>query len=239
MVAISVFKNIMLALTLYFLFPWLSLSLRKLAQKIKLSELHIYYLIILFWEVVTVVILFYLLRLKNLPLKSIGLYGSLSFKATIYAIIGTIIGGILYPIVQATVKLFGWDMFWHRTENKNWFPRTSEYLMTKTGLISMFFIVVVCIPILEEIIFRGYVLTVFLQNIKSVFIGFVLTSFIFALIHCLAGPGFMLYIFLGTFILLFLYWKFGNVYPCILMHCTSNLIGEIIIPLIEKTGKRG
>jgi len=66
---------------------------------------------------------------------------------------------------------------------------------------------------------------------------FVLTSLIFASIHCLAGPGFMLYIFLGTFISSFLFWKFGNIYLCILLHSANTLIGEIVIPLLEKKGK--
>lgn len=229
----------MLALTLYLFLPLLSLSLRKVAQKMRLSELHVYYLIILFWEAITIAILFYLFQLNNLSLTEIGLHGGLSLKATIYAIIGSIIGGILYPAVQAMVKVFGWDMFWHRAEDRDWFPRTSDYLKTKSSLISMFFIVVIGIPILEEIIFRGYVMTALMQNLDSTFIAFVLTSLIFALVHCLAGPGFMVYIFFGTFILSFLYWKFGNIYPCILMHCTGNFVGEIVIPLVEKTGKRG
>jgi membrane protease YdiL (CAAX protease family) len=227
----------MLALTLYFFFPLLSLSLRKAAHKIRLWELHVYYLIIIFWEIVTVAILFYLLKLNNLPLDTIGLRGRLSFGAIVYVIIGSIVGGILYPAVRSLVKVFGWDMFWHRREDKDWFPRTSGYLRTRRGIISMFSIVVICIPILEEIIFRGYVLTVLLQNLDSIFVAFILTSLIFASIHCLAGPGFMLFIFLGTFIMSFLYWKFGNIYPCILLHSLNTLIGEIIIPIMEKKGK--
>ena len=177
------------------------------------------------------------MKLNNLPLDTIGLRGRLSFEAIIYVIIGSIIGGILYPAVRSLMKVFNLDMFWHRREDKDLFPRTSGYLRTKRSIISMFFIVVICIPILEEIIFRGYVLTVLLQNLDSIFIAFILTSFIFASIHCLAGPGFMLFIFLGTFILSFLYWRFGNIYPCILLHSLNALIGEIIIPIMEKKGK--
>jgi membrane protease YdiL (CAAX protease family) len=89
-------------------------------------------------------------------------------------------------------------MFWPRSEGKNWFPKDIEYLSTKRGIVSMFLIVVICIPILEEIIYRGYVFTALSQNLNNIFLVFVLTSLIFASIHCLAGPGFMLYIFLGT-----------------------------------------
>lgn len=230
-------RTVMLALTIYAAFPLFSLSLRKISSKIKLSELHMYYMIIAFWEVVTVALLFYLLKLNDLPLSSIGLRGSLSFMAIVYVIIGTIVGGMLYPAVRSLMKVFGLDMFWQRRKDTNWFPRDVKYLTGKKNIVSMFFIVVIFIPILEEIIYRGYVLTVLLQNLDSVLIAFVLTSLIFASIHCLAGPGFMLFIFLGTFIMSFIYWKFGNIYPCIVLHSLNTLIGEIIIPIMEKKGK--
>jgi membrane protease YdiL (CAAX protease family) len=229
----------MLALTVYALFPLLRLSLRKVASRMRLCELHVYYLIIVFWEIVTVAILFYLLRLSDLPLSTIGLRGGLSLEGVLYAVGGVLVGGLLYPALQRLMKALGWGMFWRRREDKDWFPRTSEYLTTKRGLISMFLIVVICIPILEEIIYRGYVQTVLLQNLDSVFLAFVFTSLIFTSIHCLSGPGFMLLIFLGTFLISFVYWRTGSIYPCILMHALNTLLGEIVFPLLERTGKKG
>lgn len=230
----------MLALTLYALFPLLRLNLCRIASRIKLSELHAYYLIIAFWEVVTVAILFHLVGANDIPLGTLGFRGGLSLEGMLYAIGGVIIvGGLLYPIVQWLMRTLGWSMFWQRREDRDWFPRTSDYLTTKRGLIAMFLIVVICIPILEEIIYRGYVFTALQQNLDSLFVVFVLTSLIFASIHCLAGPGFMLLIFLGTFVLSFVYWKTGSLYPCILMHALNTLIGEIVITLREKTGKKG
>lgn len=218
-------RTVMVALILYILFPRLHLNLKKIAFKIKLSQLHVYYTMIAFWEFVTVGIIFYLLKVNNLSLSAIGISGSLSLTAIIYVIIGIAISAGLYPLVQAFCKIFGWNMFWRRREEANWFPRGIEYLSTKRGIISMFLIVVICIPVLEEIIYRGYVFTALLQNLGNIFLVFVLTSLIFASIHCLAGPGFMFYIFLGTFIPSFLYWKFGNFYPCILFHSVNTLIG--------------
>lgn len=229
----------MLALTVYALFPLLRLSLRRVAPRIKLSELHVYYLIIVFWEIVTVAILFYLLRLNDLPLSAMGLRGSLSLAGVVYAIGGAIVSGLLYPLVQRLMKALGWSMFWQRCEDRDWFPRTSDYLTTKRGLIAMCLIVVVCIPILEEIIYRGYVQTVLFQSLDNVFLAFLFTSLIFTSIHCLSGPGFMLLIFLGTFLISFVYWRTGSIYPCMLMHGLNTLMGEIIFPLLEKKGKTG
>jgi membrane protease YdiL (CAAX protease family) len=229
----------MLALTLYALLPLLRLNLRKIASVVKLGELHVYYLIIVFWEIVTVVIIFYLTGANDIPLDTLGFRGSLSLEGTLYAIGGVIVGGLLYPIVQWLMTALGWGMFWQRREDRDWFPQTSDYLNTTRGLIAMCLIVVICIPILEEIIYRGYVFTALQQNLDSLFVVFVLTSLIFASIHCLAGPGFMLLIFLGTFVISFVYWRTGSIYPCILMHALNTLIGEIVFPLLEKTGKKG
>jgi membrane protease YdiL (CAAX protease family) len=230
-------RTVMIVLIIYGLFPLFSLSLRKISSRIKISELHLYYLLIAFWEIVTVAILFYLLKLNNLPLSSIGFRGRLSFISIVYVIIATIIGGMFYPAIQSFMRIFGLGMFWKRREEENWFPRDIEYLKGKKNLLLMFVIVVICIPILEDIIYRGYVLTVLLQSFNSVFIAFLFASLIFASIHCLAGPGFMLLIFLGTFFSSFIYWKFGSIYPCILLHSINTLIGEIIIPIVEKKGK--
>jgi membrane protease YdiL (CAAX protease family) len=232
-------RTVMLALIIYILFPRSSLSLSKISSKLGLSELHVYYLIIAFWEFVTVIILLYLMRLNTLPLSILGFQGGLTMEGVIYAVLGTVVGGLLYPAVEYLMKILRWSMFWRRPEERDWFPSNSDYLTSKRGLISMFLIVVVIIPILEEIIFRGYVLTVLLQHFDGILIPFVLSSIIFASIHCLAGPGFMLLIFIETFISSFLFWKFGNLYPCILLHALNTTLGEIVIPLYEKKGKKG
>jgi membrane protease YdiL (CAAX protease family) len=229
----------MLVLTLYALFPVLKLSLRKIAARIKLSELHVYYLIIAFWEIVAVAILFCLLKANGISLSDLGLQGGLSLEGVLYAIGGVLVGGLLYPGLQWLMRALGWSMFWQRREDKDWFPRTSDYLTTNRGLITMVIVVVICIPVLEEVIYRGYVQTALLQNLDSVFLAFLFTSLIFTSIHCLSGPGFMLLMFLGSFLMSFVYWRTGSIYPCILMHALNTLMGEIIVPLVEKTGKRG
>lgn len=228
----------MLTLTVYAILPLLGLNLRKIASVIKLGELHVYYLIIVLWEIVTVAIIFYLMAANDIPLDTLGFRGSLSLEGILYATGGVIVGGLLYPIVQRLMKALGWGMFWQRREDRDWFPRTSDYLDSKRSVVAMFLIVVICIPILEEIIYRGYAFTALEQNLDSLFVVFVLTSLIFASIHCLAGPGFMLLIFLGTFVISFVYWKTSSLYPGILMHALNTLMGEIVFPLLEKTGKK-
>jgi len=85
---------------------------------------------------------------------------------------------------------------------------------------------------LEEIIFRGYVLTVFLQKGCKTFIALLLSAFVFASIHYAFGPGLMLYILFWTFIPSLLYLKFKSLYPAMLMHSLNNLLVYIILPLL-------
>ncbi len=211
------------AFTLYVIMPRLSIDLKSISIKLKVSSIHVYYTMIAFWEFVTVCIIFYLLTINNLSLSTIGITGGLSLKAVIYVIAGVFISASLYPVVQAMCRFLRWNIFWHRRQDRNWFPKGIDYLNTKRKIISMFLIVVISIPILEEIIYRGYVFTALMQNFQSILPVFALTSIIFASIHCVAGPGSMIYIFLGTFMSSYLYWKFVNIYPCITLHSFNTI----------------
>ena len=71
-------RTVAVALILYVLFPRLSLNLKKFALKFKLSQLHVYYIMIAFWELVTVGIIFYLLEINDHSVVVNGFTGNLS-----------------------------------------------------------------------------------------------------------------------------------------------------------------
>jgi membrane protease YdiL (CAAX protease family) len=108
------------------------------------------------------------MRLNILSLSILGFQGGLTMEGVIYVVLGIISVSLLYPTVEYLMKILRWSMFWRCPEKRDWFPRTSTYLTTKRGLISMFLIVVAIIPVLEEIIFRGYVLNLLLQNFDGI-----------------------------------------------------------------------
>jgi hypothetical protein len=142
-------RTVMLALTVYVFLPALRLDMRRIASRIGLSALHVYYLIIAFWEAVTVAALLALSSHRGLPLSALGFQGTLSLEGVLYAVASVIIGGVLYPAIQWLMKTLGWSMFWPRRDDRDPFPRTSSHLATRRGLASMILIVVACIPILE------------------------------------------------------------------------------------------
>ena len=77
------------------------------------------------------------LKINGLSLSAIGLTGDLSPTAIVYVVIGVIISAGLYPLIQAFSKILGWDMFWRRRKDTDWFPRDIEYLSTKREVVSM------------------------------------------------------------------------------------------------------
>jgi len=218
------------ALVIYVIFPIASLNFKKVSQKLGFNQGQLLNLIYLIGEIITVIIIFYIVKENGFTLEYLGFSGKLSLTAVSYAIGGFILSFALFPIVDVINKKFGWGMYWKKWEVKNF----AENLKTKRNLILMIIMWPILFAPLEEMIFRGFALHLLLENLNNLFLVYIFSSLIFAIAHCFIGPGAMLYIFLGTFIISFIYITFNSIYPCILMHSLCNLIGGIIVPLIEE-----
>lgn len=84
-----------------------------------------------------------------------------------------------------------------------------------------FFLMVIITPIIEEILYRGIILNLFLKK-YSVIISLILSSLIFAFIH-LKFIGFG-YLFLDGLLLGFAYYKTKSLFTSILLHFLTNLM---------------
>ena len=91
---------------------------------------------------------------------------------------------------------------------------------------------VVLAPVIEELFFRGYILTAFLERTNSTLLAVCLSSLVFMSIHALIGPGTMIYIFLWSLIPSYLYLRTGSLYPAILMHALNNVLAYMVIPAL-------
>jgi membrane protease YdiL (CAAX protease family) len=177
-------------------------------------------------SIIAVLILYYLLKKRGLDLKAVGLKGKLSLRAMGYALLGVVIAFILYPSIEALLKTVGISMFW--TPGK----------VTPLNLVSTFDVILVLLfavlvgPIVEEIIFRGYILTTLIQRKQKTITAILLSVLIFTSVHIFLGPGVMVFIFFWTFIPAFLYLKFESLSPAILFHIVNNLITYIVFPLL-------
>jgi len=173
--------------------------------------------------VIAVFVLFILLKRRNLGWQDVGFSGHLTKQATLYAIIGWFISFWLYYLMDNILGYFGIPMFWNES---NFFGYNSIQ-----GFIIIAIVAVIASPIAEEIIYRGYMLPALLTKFKPT-IAIILSGLIFASVHIGIGLGLAIYIFLGALILAFLYFKFENIYSCILMHFLNNLVAYLFIPLL-------
>ncbi|MGQ0550727.1 MAG: lysostaphin resistance A-like protein [Armatimonadota bacterium] len=209
----------------------LNVDLRGIASALSITSVWILSLLVYkIWTLAAIVILLSLLRGKGMNLAAVGLQGSLSFKAIGYAGAGALLAIFLWPPVEAFVRALGANMFWRAgSGNLPWGIHTSV-----DGIL-LFLSAVVFAPVLEEIVFRGYVLTMLSQRTGSAPVALILSSLIFASVHYSFGPGVMVYVFLWAFIPSLLYLKFKNLYPGMLMHSLSNLWAYVLLPLILAT----
>jgi membrane protease YdiL (CAAX protease family) len=174
---------------------------------------------------IAVVVLHFLLKRKGLGWKSVGLSVGLSLPATIYASVAAVFGVLLFPLVEFTLRFVHVGMSW-QSERQG-----AVYLNTSLDVILIVVAAVVIAPITEEIIYRGYVLNMFIGRGYRTIVVMPLSSVIFASIHIGAGPGIVLFTLLWGFIPAFLFLRFRTLYPCILVHALNNLLAWVVFPL--------
>jgi len=175
--------------------------------------------------IIAVVILYFFLKGRGLGWDAVGLKGKLSLPATGYALAGVVIAFFLYPLIEVALRAVGVGMYWGA-------EKASHLSLTSSlDVIVVLLSTVLIAPVTEEIIFRGYILTMFTERKHKTLIAVLLSVSIFTSVHIFFGPGMMVYIFLWAFIPAFLYLKFKSLYPAILFHFLNNLIAYIILPL--------
>lgn len=158
---------------------------------------------------VALLVLRYLLGQRHLGWQDVGVTGRLSRKAVLYAFGGWLVAFLLFYFVETGLARVGVRMFWNEG---NFFG-----LDTIWRVIGICLATLVIAPIGEEIIYRGYVFQALLARFSPP-LAAILSALIFASIHVVIGPGMVVYLFLGGLIPAFLYIKFRNIYPCVLMH---------------------
>ncbi len=173
--------------------------------------------------VISVLILRRLLHKSGMGWQSVGLRGHLTARGALYALLGWFIAFWLFYLVQMATGHFGIRMFWNEGD---FFKHGSIFHMA-----FLFAGPVVVAPIAEEIIYRGFVLSALLARFRTPQ-AVTMSALIFASIHIGMGPGLAIYILLGAFIPAYLYLRFGNIYPCILMHLLNNIVVYFVIPRV-------
>jgi len=175
--------------------------------------------------VLSVVILYLLLRSRGITMQSVGLSGAVTIKGILYALSGLVIGIALYTLIEAILGPLGIHMFWGGPSSLT--PRWTSAL----DLITLVCFAVIIGPIVEEIIFRGYVVSALKQANASILAVYALSAMIFTSVHIFIGPGTMIFIFFWSFIPTFLFLRFSSLYPGMLFHALNNLFAYVAAPV--------
>lgn len=164
-----------------------------------------------------------LLRGCELGWADVGVKGKLTGKSALFGLLGWVVSFGLFYVVQLLVDTVGSSMFWRGKPDFISVDSPINVLLILIGP-------VLIASIAEEIIFRGYVLNALIPKV-GLSVAVLLAALIFASVHVTFGAGFLIYIFLGSFIPIYLYLRFESLYPAMLMHFVNNLVSYVFIPM--------
>ncbi len=150
------------------------------------------------FQLVVVIFLLYSLKKEEVSFKKLG-FRKASLKYYLIAVVMLLPAFFLWPVSEFIASQFGLPMLWHGGVEV-------APVKTLSDLVILFiFPVFFCSP-LEEVLYRGYLLTALMQRLDTK-IAFIIDSLIFASIHYAYGPGTMLFIFFWNFIPCWLYYN--------------------------------
>jgi len=203
----------------------LGVDLHSVTSSLGISSIWTYALPIYdMFQLATVVLLIYWLKREGISLKDIG-FRNTKAKYYLLALIPLLFVQFIWDASEFMVNQFGMQMLWWSGENVAPIKTLPDFL------ILLIFPAFFCSP-LEEILYRGYLLTATMQR-TNVKLAVIVNSLIFTSIHFAYGPGTMLFIFFWNFIPCFLYIRSRSIYPAILFHSANNLIGYVILPILS------
>lgn len=140
-----------------------------------------------------------LLKRKQLGLDAVGLKGKISLSATGYVLAGVVIAFLLYPLVETALGTVGIGMYWEARATHLYLKSALDVILSLVGA-------VLIVPVTEEIIFRGYILTMFIEKKYKTVVAVLLSALIFTSTHIFfriryAGLHFLVGIYSCVFVL--------------------------------------
>lgn len=162
-----------------------------------------------------------------ISLLLIGLFFLISRKMKIYFLTDFYFSKRdLFYILIGYVSTYAIDIIHNRVFNSisdNQISIQNE--LQDKSIFLTFILIVIIVPILEEILFRGIILRLIFRN--HLFIGIIVSSVLFALYHPSSNIIDYTPYFLSGLIFGFVYLKTKKFQNAIAIHCLNNLIGTI------------
>lgn len=115
-------------------------------------------------------------------------------------------------------------------------PNINEelFLQMKNHLTGILSIAVVA-PVIEELVFRGAIAGHLFHKWKNPWYGILLSAFVFGVIH--GNPAQIPFAFILGILLGWLYYRTGNILPCILLHFINNSISVALMILLPESAE--
>jgi membrane protease YdiL (CAAX protease family) len=110
-------------------------------------------------------------------------------------------------------------------------PDVPEWLETAFVMVDykylFWFGLVICAPVLEEVLFRGYILRAWLESKLHPSTAILLVSVLWALTHFQYDFYDMFWVFILGVLLAYSRVRSGSLYPAISIHCAWNFVAYI------------
>ncbi|MBW2092896.1 MAG: CPBP family intramembrane metalloprotease [Deltaproteobacteria bacterium] len=168
----------------------------------------------IFAKLLPISLIFILIKYEYVDFSDFGLKG-LSAEPFIFYTVLLCITGII--IDQA-----GWRLFMKilpHTQLGSW-PKIENPALDKID----FYFGLVLVGIIEEMIFRGFCVSLLRKYLSSAFFVFFLASLIFGFIHWSLGLHAVITTALWGILPLVVMWKTGSVIPSVLAHILTNMV---------------
>lgn len=177
---------------------------------------------ILYFVVITISIALFVMitRARNRKFLDFCGFKSTDNKLLFYCVI--LILGLMPVISIITSFLSSFFKSYGNTSN-------SLQLMTRDPIMILFMIIF--IPIIEEIIFRGLILNEIISSTKNFKLAIIFQAILFGIVHgniVQSTYAFILGLVLGA-----VAYFFQSIYLSIVMHCVFNLMGSIVMVKIS------
>jgi len=163
-------------------------------------------------------------KARGLGWASFGLRGRLSMGAVVQALAAVAVACLLYLLIDWALGRVGIGMYWENRPNR-------LHLVTSLDYSLVVFFAVLLGPLVEELVFRGYALTMFLERTSRAR-AIVWSALVFTSVHLVIGPGTLVYIALWSLIPAYLYLRYRSLYPCIVFHMVNNAIAYLVVPMM-------
>jgi membrane protease YdiL (CAAX protease family) len=189
------------------------------------------FLLILTVELITVYFIYLLLKRSKQTFKTIGLSSRPKRRDVIWTIKGFALYFVTFITVFNIVSQTG--LIDTNQSQQLGFVNPSGY-----GLLWAFLSLVILPPIVEEIVFRGYLLTN-LKKYINVYASAIVVSVLFAAAHLELGSGVSpnfaaaLDTFVLSLVLVYVTHKTNSLYPAIGIHAVKNLIAFVTLFVLK------